>query len=400
MAGKNGQKISKENSKRQAEYYKKNFPDWTIEQCEEAAKKFRKSCNSGTIEYWMNKYPELSIDECEKIRKKYLQDKKSNNSNYLEYYIKSFPNNTLEENKELLNKHIRENNFQCIEYWIKRYPNATLDECKIMLDNKKKEYLSKRPDNSGINNPMHRSKVSVQKTKECSPMCIEFYQKHYPNLSKEEQEKMWREKHDKINETVRNTIKTTNIEYYLNQGMSEEDAKKALHDRQATFTIEKCIKKYGEEEGIKRFNNRQEVWIKSLKNHFKQNGNKINKLYFRSSLQESIENKLKESFPDIENEFYIFDNKQKRGYSYDIRLNNKLIEINGDYWHANPKLYDGNFLIRINKKEIPAKDIWLEDKYKKSCARRNKYKILYIWESDYNNNPEKEIKRCIKFLQS
>ena len=24
----------------------------------------------------------------------------------------------------------------------------------------------------------------------------------------------------------------------------------------------------------------------------------------------------------------------------------------------------------------------------------------HIWESDYNNNPEKEIKRCIKFLQS
>lgn len=397
MAGKKGQKISKENSKRQTEYYKKNFPDWTIEQCEEAAKKFRKSCNSGTIEYWMNKYPELSIDECEKIRKKYLQDKKSNNSNYLEYYIKNFPNNTLEENKELLNKHIRENNFQCIEYWIKRYPNATLDECKIMLDNKKKEYLSKRPDNSGINNPMHRSKVSVQKTKECSPMCIEFYQKHYPNLSKEEQEKMWREKHDKINETIRNTIKTTNIEYYLNQGMSEEDAKKALHDRQSTFSLEKCIKRYGEEEGIKKFNGRQIKWKNSLIKSFLKNGDSrgfqssiANKLFDDISKLMNIENPYKEKF--------IYDKESKNGYAYDFCYGKKLIEFQGDYWHCNPNKYDENYINKTSK--MTAKEIWKKDIDKRKVAEKFGYKIHYVWESDYKKDPSLELIKCIKFLQS
>ena len=90
---------------------------------------------------------------------------------------------------------------------------------------------------------MHRSRVSLQKTKECSPMCIEFYQKHYPNLSKEEQESMWRAKHDEMSESMKNAIKSTNIEYYLNQGMSEDDAKKALHDRQSTFSLKKCIER-------------------------------------------------------------------------------------------------------------------------------------------------------------
>lgn len=41
----------------------------------------------------------------------------------------------------------------------------------------------------------------------------------------------------------------TKIDYYLVRGYSEQDAKKALRERQRTFTLEKCIAKYGEEKG-------------------------------------------------------------------------------------------------------------------------------------------------------
>ena len=50
----------------------------------------------------------------------------------------------------------------------------TLEECKeIAFKERKKRKI--KSDNHGANNPMHRSRVSLQKTKECSPMCIEFY---------------------------------------------------------------------------------------------------------------------------------------------------------------------------------------------------------------------------------
>jgi hypothetical protein len=47
----------------------------------------------------------------------------------------------------------------------------------------------------------------------------------------------------------------TTIEYYLKKGMSLDDAKISLIERQRTFTLEKCIDKYGEEQG-------RQIWMK------------------------------------------------------------------------------------------------------------------------------------------
>ena len=41
---------SKEESKKYSEYYKKNFPSWTLEECENAVKKFKRYA---TIEFIM-----------------------------------------------------------------------------------------------------------------------------------------------------------------------------------------------------------------------------------------------------------------------------------------------------------------------------------------------------------
>ena len=59
----------------------------------------------------------------------------------------------------------------------------------------------------------------------------------------------------------------TTLEYYLSKGMSEDEAKHALRKRQTTFSLEKCIEKYGEVEGIKRFKERQEKWLSNFKRY-------------------------------------------------------------------------------------------------------------------------------------
>lgn len=59
---------------------------------------------------------------------------------------------------------------------------------------------------------------------------------------------------------------STTLLYWLKLGYSEEEAKEKLSERQTTFSLEKCIKKYGEEEGRKRWKKRQEKWLKSLDN--------------------------------------------------------------------------------------------------------------------------------------
>jgi very-short-patch-repair endonuclease len=47
-----------------------------------------------------------------------------------------------------------------------------------------------------------------------------------------------------------------------------------------------------------------------------------------------------------------------------------------------------------------AKEIWEYDKIKIQTAMKHGYLVLTIWESDYNENKEEIIKKCIDFLVS
>lgn len=77
---------------------------------------------------------------------------------------------------------------------------------------------------------------------------------------------------DAVTEKARTTIeetpenKPTRIEYYLSRGLNEEEARKALAERQSTFSLEKCIERHGEEEGHRVWRDRQDKWQASLNN--------------------------------------------------------------------------------------------------------------------------------------
>ena len=69
----------------------------------------------------------------------------------------------------------------------------------------------------------------------------------------------------------------TKIDYYLTRGYSEQDAKKALRERQRTFTLEKCIAKYGEEKGRRIYEDRQRRWQDTMKSKPIEEIERINK---------------------------------------------------------------------------------------------------------------------------
>lgn len=81
-------------------------------------------------------------------------------------------------------------------------------------------------------------------------------------------------------------------------------------------------------------------------------------------------------------EFYIKDNKRK--YFYDVKVGNILIEINGDYWHANPTKHDKDWY-NVQRKQH-AREIWKQDLIKKNIAIENGYKFITIWEQDIKAN--------------
>ena len=61
-----------------------------------------------------------------------------------------------------------------------------------------------------------------------------------------------------------NDINTNQLKYWLNLGYSEDESKRKIIERQTTFSKKICISKYGEELGLKRWQNRQDKWIDSL----------------------------------------------------------------------------------------------------------------------------------------
>lgn len=90
-------------------------------------------------------------------------------------------------------------------------------------------------------------------------------------------------------------------------------------------------------------------------------------------------------------------NQNKNFYVYDIVLNNKIIEYNGDIWHANPKKFDENYINPISK--LSAIEIWNKEQHKEKVANLHGYKVLRVWETDYKTNPNKVIEECINFLK-
>ena len=398
MPGKKGMTIKKshEDSPRFAEYYKKEHPEWTTEQCEEEAKRFKRSCNYQCIEYYEKNYPNLSHEEHLKLKEQLLEQKRKNKTTNIEYWKEKYPEKSLEELEQLRSKAAKEKNKCNIEYWINKYPEKSLEEIKELHNKHYQSWLSHQEGwGKGDKNCNSKKNASQEKRNSMSPRNIAFYERKYPELSHEEHLKLQAEFFEKNRLAIKNAVKNTNIEYYLNQGMSEDEARQALHDRQATFSYGKCIQKYGEVEGNKIFSKRQQQWLQALYNNFQSNsiGRSKQSIFAKDIIKECCK-KLKISIPKKEK--YLYWKQTHQAFAYDFMHNNKIIEFQGDYWHCNPNLYDKDFYNKVKQKT--AEEIWEYDRIKKECAVYYGYNLLYIWEADYHNDKEATLQKCIDFL--
>lgn len=111
----------------------------------------------------------------------------------------------------------------------------------------------------------------------------------------------------------------------------------------------------------------------------------------RTAKYSKLESKISESLALLN----ISHSRQKfiKNKSFDIHLTNTkiLIEVNGDYWHANPLIYDENDQINYPGKILKASDVWNYDSKKKQIAEDKNYKVIYIWESEMKNIDLKEL---------
>lgn len=97
-------------------------------------------------------------------------------------------------------------------------------------------------------------------------------------------------------------------------------------------------------------------------------------------------------------EYSIYFNQKLYCYDFVDTLNKKCIEINGNYWHANPKIYSPDW---INPhKQITAQQIWNNDEKKYDIIKEQRgYELLIIWEDEIHNDIKLALQKCINFLK-
>lgn len=84
----------------------------------------------------------------------------------------------------------------------------------------------------------------------------------------------------------------------------------------------------------------------------------------------------------LEEKNFVFDHPFRlENKIYDFRINNCIIEVDGDYWHGNPKFYS-----ILNDKQIAMKE---NDILKNEIAKRNGFHMFRVWENELKNNIEK-----------
>jgi len=256
---------------------------------------------------------------------------------------------------------------------------------------------------------------------------------------------------------------TTRLSYWLNKGYDFEDAKIKLKERQTTFTLEKCISKYGEEIGKIKYQERQDKWQKTLnenndkdeldkkrglnkeqfieKHGIEKYNKNIESIRYGNTKEALIEkfgetfyidriNKIKtakrnsgfnkyskismELFIEIEkyliekcyygkNEKVVqfYDNDGKYFCFYvDFMCGDKIIEFYGNYYHGNPEFYNKDIIIGSKYKHYTVEDIWKRDSERIKLIEEKGYQVLIVWENDYKKSKEKIKNKCIEWIKN
>jgi very-short-patch-repair endonuclease len=181
-----------------------------------------------------------------------------------------------------------------------------------------------------------------------------------------------------------------------------KESKKLVSKRQQTFSLKTCIEKYGPEEGLVKFNERQVKWQKTLY----KNG-KLKSGY--SEVSQELFFKLIEDVEINESNYFIFAKKggefvlndDNGFYRYDFTdlKNKKIIEYNGDDYHGNPNKYKADDFPNPFRKDLTAKDIWDKDKSRIEQIQSFGYTVIIIWESEFNKSIDKTKKRILNEIK-
>jgi hypothetical protein len=258
---------------------------------------------------------------------------------------------------------------------------TTLNSGKHMRKEKYRKMFSEKI--KGDKNPNHKSNTTELDRRSRSPFSKDFIK--YSGIGDIKSHISYF-----VKESIKYRVSDTTLQYYINKGYSELESEKLLRDRQTTFSLEKCIEKYGNDKGYKRWVDRQEKW---LSNYKKVNYSKISQEMFISLYSEllSVGFVDKVYFAKLDKNDNIHESKNN--YEYRLRLNksyilpdffipslNLILEFDGTYYHRNN--------VENNKRERERDDNIV----------KSGYSVIHISEKDYNDNKELTILKLVNYI--
>lgn len=204
--------------------------------------------------------------------------------------------------------------------------------------------------------------------------------------------------------------------------LGEEKWNEYRHTQSECRKLDKYIKRFGIEEGTKRYHEINKKKSSTADNFVRVYGEEIGMKRWNEYCNKKKEYKQSSTalkfFDAISallqgRKHYYFSHPQEYGvmiqddksyckldfYCFDT---NKVIEFYGDYWHANPAIYKENELVFYpDNKSIEAKHIWEKDQQRIEKIRKQLHcDVLIIWQKDFVDNPEQTIERAVQFLKN
>lgn len=320
------------------------------------------------------------------------------------YHIKQceeFKNFLIEKKEEFIEKYTK-NEYSVLE--LSSYYNVPYTIIKRMI----KTY--------GLKIRTLKESKNTQRVKEKyeSTMMEHFGCKH--NFDKEcESRKKW-EKRLLETEGITNVFQRKDVIEKIKKTLREKYTEEEIYQNYAKgSTLQYWIDKLGEEEGTKEY--KRICYQKGNSNrlsYYKEiYGDKEGEIIFKNRIHNIISKNAKSYHTSINERFnkiliennipfkreFVIHKKDKTGYfSYDFLINNTLIvELNGEFWHADPRKYKKNDVLSFPGRKVIAEDLWEKDKLKCNLAKENGYKVLTIWEDDINRMTDEEILKCIEY---
>lgn len=283
------------------------------------------------------------------------------------------------------------------KYYLKERFNLRDDDFNIILkDYNNKNCLSvldlNKKYNAQLINFLKLSDVKIRSIKEIN----------LDEISLRKMREYWIKKYGVDNPSKDNKVKAKKIKTHLlnygtvNNFCDDEIGKKARNnvDREKLWeTLKKSlIKNFGVDNPAKIPGVNKKI-SKSQKKRFSlmtEEERRKGTEFMRSCIK--LESKIQLRVQDILNQLGITYTSNAFLYSYNFDFlikGKKILEIQGDFWHANPNKYKANDILMTG---FIVKDVWNKDKRKKEIVERNGFKIFYLWENEINKMSDNDIK--------